>query len=235
MYARLNHVGVALSYTATLEVVSMISSSHNNPIKQWIDSGVPIKFFGDNIQEHKTARDIRLNHYKTLMHMYSLGVIRCRVHDPSLQSCTGQRGRSLILIENEAFLPSKDDISAVKMNLTGRIVCKYIKYLMPLSSVLLQHIPHKYSNEMARKSEACFLDVLLKNEACHSDMLYIMSVMQGYLGKDYPEEKQVLSGGDQLKCERQYCAQRHLMDADTARERLELVVPVIEDWHTLMW
>ena len=44
----------------------------------------------------------------------------------------------------------------------------------------------------------------------------------------------MLSGGDQLTCERQYCAQRHLMDSDTPRERLQNLEPVCEDWHTLM-
>ena len=58
--------------------------------------------------------------------------------------------------------------------------------------------------------------------------------MQGYLGEDFPVEKRVLSGGDQLTCERQACAQRHLMDGDTPVDRLQLVEPVSEDWHALM-
>ena len=34
VYARLNHVGVALSYTSTLKVVSGISSMHESPLKE---------------------------------------------------------------------------------------------------------------------------------------------------------------------------------------------------------
>ena len=74
----------------------------------------------------------------------------------------------------------------------------------------------------------------MKNEAKHSDMVDIMKIQQSYLGDDFPETKKVLSGGDQLTCERQYCAQRHLMDRDTPRDRLRLFEPVCEDWHALM-
>ena len=44
----------------------------------------------------------------------------------------------------------------------------------------------------------------------------------------------MLSGGDQLTCERHYCAQRHLMVGDTPRDCLRLFEPVCEDWHALM-
>ena len=85
---------------------------------------------------------------------------------------------------------------------------------------------------MAKKSEVIVLDVLYKNEACHRDMLDIMRHEQSYLGKDYIGR--VPSGGDLLTCERQRCAQQHVMDSYTPQERLELLEPVIEDWHTLM-
>lgn len=74
----------------------------------------------------------------------------------------------------------------------------------------------------------------MKNETKHSDMIDIMSQMQDYLGPDYPDDCRVLSGGDQLTCERQVGAQRHRMDGDTIRERLHLLEPVTEDWHCLV-
>ena len=44
----------------------------------------------------------------------------------------------------------------------------------------------------------------------------------------------VISGGDQLTCEWQFCAQRHLMDGDNPYDCLQNVEPVSEDWHSLM-
>ena len=85
---------------------------------------------------------------------------------------------------------------------------------------------------MAKKAEVSVLDVLYTNEARHQDMLDIMKHLQSYLGKDFTNT--VPSGGDLLTCERQRCAKLHKMDSDTREERLELLEPVIEDWHALM-
>ena len=74
----------------------------------------------------------------------------------------------------------------------------------------------------------------MKNEASRSDMIDIMKCMQDYLGKEYPSERRVPSGGDQLTCERQVGAQRHTMDGDTIQDRLGLLEPVTEDWHCLV-
>ena len=120
------------------------------------------------------------------------------------------------------------------MNLTvlaGRIICENTQCLKHLAHVMPSHIPHEYSNIMSTKSETFFLDVLQKNETISADML---DKMNDYLGEDFPCDMKVLSGGDQLTCERQCCSQKHVMHGDTPKERLELVEPVIEGWHTLM-
>ena len=59
---------------------------------------------------------------------------------------------------------------------------------------------------MKQKSEIYVLDVLMKNEACHADMLEIMTALQSYLGEYFPSSRKILSGGDQLTCEREVCA-----------------------------
>ena len=64
---------------------------------------------------------------------------------------------------------------------------------------------------MAEKSQVEVLDMLLKNEAKHSDVLDIMKVQLGYLESSYPGDKK-LCQGDQLTCERQMDAQHHVMD-----------------------
>ena len=78
------------------------------------------------------------------------------------------------------------------------------------------------------------LDVLPTNEAKHSDMLDIISTLQDYLGQDVSNYQDSWSGGDQLTCERQACAQHHMMDGNSRRDCLALLEPVCEDWHGLM-
>ena len=90
-------------------------------------------------------------------------------------------------------------MEAIKINLVtivSRILVHYIGYLSPLSKAVPEHIIHQYSNEMALRSDVVVLDVLMKNEAKHSNMIDIMNHMQNYLGSEYPSDRTVPSGGD---------------------------------------
>jgi hypothetical protein len=150
--------------------------------------------------------------------------------------CTGYLSK-LTETPNEFFLPKKTDVLAVKENLVilvARILTKYFRALGPFAKLVPKHILHRYSSKMSKKSEVVVLDVLMKNEAKHRDMLDIMNTLQGYLGKQYPEDRPVLCGGDQMTVEREVGAQRHMMCGNTRRERLELLEPVVEDWHCLV-
>lgn len=211
-----------------------MSKLHADPVLKMIASSTSFKFVGDNVDKHFNVRDIRSNHRGKMVNMYSLLLVSARtLGSTSMSGSTGD----LKSLQAKGFLPSKDDVHKIKLNLTvliGRILCTYIKCLQPFLDLLPQHIPHKYYTEMAKVSETHFLDVLQKNEAKASDMIDIMTTMQGYLGEEFPSTQRVLSGGDQLTTERQCCAQRHLMDGDTPRDRLQLLEPVCEDWHCLM-
>ena len=104
-----------------------------------------------------------------------------------------------------SFLPNKEESILVRRSLkvlVARILCKYIVCLTPLSKQVPAHISHEHSESMALKSEVFFVNVLMKNEAVHTDMVDIMVYMQDLLGKDVPSTCKVLSG-DQLTCERQ--------------------------------
>ena len=102
------------------------------------------------------------------------------------------------------------------------------------SCTVPQHISHQYTKEMSRRLKVAVLDILMKNEACHSDMVDIMKIMHSYLGSDYPSHRGVASGSDQLAFERQMGAQCHVMDGGTPWDRLQLLEPQTEDWHCLV-
>ena len=94
-----------------------------------------------------------------------------------------------------------------------------------------KHIYHEYSDETTQKSEVLVVDVLHKNEAKHDDMQEIMKTIQKYKGQ---YSGTVLSGGDQLTCERQRCTRLHVRDGNTPEDRFDQIEPVIEDWHALL-
>ena len=208
---------------------------HLAPLSQWIKQGMLFKFWGDNVDKKRGVRDVRVDNQGSLLHMYSILAGRSRVPHNTL-SHTGHVS-PLSTIPAEDFLPVEDDFIAIQQNLVNivsKILTQYIKDLSVFEKAVPQHIQHQYSAEMAKKSEVIVLDVLTKNEACREDMIDIMHCMQNYLGSEYPNEKKVLSGGDQLTCERQVGAQRHTMDGDTVVDRLGLLEPVTEDWHCMV-
>ena len=170
-----------------------------------------------------------------MLHMFSILADRSRTPAPELPF-TGQLSR-LAETPPEFFLPTESDVAAVKKNLTakvGRILTEYFHTLARFSKVVPKHILHMYSAEMSMKSDVVVLGILMKNESKRKDMIDIMKTLQGYLGDQYPDDRPVLSGGDQLTVEREVGAQRHLMCGDTPRDRLELLKPNPEDWHFLV-
>ena len=184
--------GVCMSYTATLSLLDEISLLHTAPLQQWIADGVQIKFWGDNVDKKKSVRDVRSDHHGSLLHMYSILAGRSRVQANEL-SCTGCVA-SLSQLPADTFLPTSEDFAAVRRNLViliSNIITHYIDGLSVLSKSVPQHIQHKYSTEMGKKSDVIVLDVLMKNESSRSDMIDIMKCMHDYLGKEYPSESTI--------------------------------------------
>lgn len=221
-----------MSYPATLRLMDEVGELHTVPITRWIKENTIFKFWGDNVDKQRRVRDYRSDNQGEMIHMYSLLVGHSRTPAPEL-SHTGLQSE-LTKLSADSFLPQQTDILAVKNNLivlVSRILTQYFPALGFLASVVPKHICHEYSRQMAAKSEVVVLDVLMKNETVHKDMVEILKVMQSYLGDDYPQERRVVSGGDHLTCERQIGAQRHMMDGNTQWERLEILEPVVQDWH----
>lgn len=236
VYSRLNHLNMCISYTATLDLMEELSKTHTLPLQQWIKDGVIFKLWGDNVDKKQKVRDLRSDNSGKLVHMFSILAGCSRTPAPDLpHNCSSLS--VLDELSSSHFLPSEGDVSAVKCNLVfivSRILTKYITGLSSLAKFVPKHILHQYSREMSQKSQVCTLDVLMKNEAKHADMIDIMRTLQGYLGEDYNEDRRVVSGGDLMTCERQVGAQRLTRCANSRSERLELLEPVAEDWHCLV-
>ena len=229
-------MGVCVSYTATLKLVGEVSQIHEVPLQQWIQDDVIFKFRGNNVDKKRGVRDVCSDNQATMLHMYSLLVGCSRIPGIGL-SHTGQVAMLSSLLSECFFLPTQSDVNAAKENLVilvSRILTQYMHGLSPLSKAIPQHITHKYTAQMSKKSEVVVLDMLMKNEAKSSDTIDIMKKMQEYLGEGYPKDWRVASGGDQLTCGRQAGAQHHMMCGNTPEEGLELLEPQCEDWHCMV-
>lgn len=226
---------MCVSYPATLRLMDKVSTMHSAPLKQWIgDKEVVFKFWGDNVDKKRKVRDFRIDNQGEMLHMFSILVGRSRMPAPQFPH-VGQLSK-VTEVPSEFFLPSKDDVSKIKANLVilvSRVLTQYVADLVPLAKVVPKHILHNYSKETSQKSDVYILDVLMKNEVVQKDMIDIMMTLQNYLGSEHDSTHKIASGGDHVTCERQIGSQRHLMCGNTLWERLELLEPVVEDWHCL--
>ena len=230
VFTRLNHLNITLSYKAVPQIVSEIGECHLIPLQRRLEAGEYVQFIADNVDKRKSVRDVRSDSQAKLHHMYSMIAVKARIPPPTVDRFTPI---DLEKIPISTFLPSISDIQSLRRNLViliNRILCKYIKGLACISDVVSKHILHTHTDNMAKKSDTIVLDVLHKNEAKHDDTLDIMRIQQSYLK---PHLDVTGLSGDQLTCERQRCVKRHIMDGDTAKERLDYLEPKIEDWHAL--
>lgn len=68
---------------------------------------------------------------------------------------------NLVDVSNLRFLPTFQDQQHQRHNyiiLTSRILVEYFDVLAPLADACAQHIPHKYTEELSKKSKkVCFI------------------------------------------------------------------------------
>ena len=80
--------------------------------------------------------------------------------------------------------------------------------------------------------------MILKNENINGEMIEIMENVHQYVPTKSVDSREIaenyLLGGDHLTCARARSAKRHRQDLATAVERMEGLLPVVEDWHTKM-
>ena len=79
------------------------------------------------------------------------------------------------------------------------------------------------------------LGIILKNENVKPEMIEIMEGLNQYVpvSGDHQIHK-LMFGGDQLTVSRaRGCAELRI-NSDTPKGRLETLIPVAEDWHTLL-
>ena len=133
------------------------------------------KFWGDNVDKQRKVRHLRCDNKGGMVHMFSLLAGRSRTPAPLLLHSGGQMS-ALDSLTEDSFLPTPSDVTEIKGNLVyiiSRVLTTYIDGLVPLSKFVPKHILHCYSKEMSKKSEVYALDVLMKNEAKHADMIDI--------------------------------------------------------------
>ena len=112
------------------------------------------KIVGDNIDKNVRRRHQRADRTTVSLHYFNAFAVGDRVDFSSFSEKKPDISFNESLVES--LLPSKADLHELLANfkvLVSRILVEHLPLLSKLSSVVTKHITHKYSTEMALKSE----------------------------------------------------------------------------------
>lgn len=118
--------------------------------------------------------------------------------------------------------------------LGSRILTTYLDSFKTLSCVVVHHIPHQFSEEMAQPSTHYPLGLLFKDETKTADLVDVLQHLQKeYVPRCLDGLERVLISGDRLTEGSCRNIQLAFADGETEEDRLEGLVFKFEDWHAI--
>ncbi len=160
MYTRLNKLGVSVSHSTTLATVRKLGIDHDSQVVQWknvSDHSQNVQpsyiIVGDNLDKNVKPRDMRIDHQVKSMHWFHSYAVSDRVEIGDL--CGDGHIGDVTTLPISAVLPTVTDCVQMRKHyicLTARLIVQNLPYFAPLQKCVPAHIPHRYSEEMAKKS-----------------------------------------------------------------------------------
>lgn len=108
---------------------------------------------GDNLDKNVHPRFMTVDHQTQSLHYFHVFAALDRIDFHHLSNCNPICKVSDLPLTT--FLPNAEDCSVLRKHyaiLLGRELVKSVPYFQCFHELIPSHIPHKYSNEMSRKS-----------------------------------------------------------------------------------
>ena len=112
------------------------------------------QIIGDNIDLHIKPNHMTSTNQNKDIHWFNLNAVLHRVTENDLSD--SKPSKSITDMESVDFLPSQDDNLAFLTDLiplAARVISDKIPAFEKLKSCVIRHIPHKYSDVMAKESD----------------------------------------------------------------------------------
>jgi L1 cell adhesion molecule like protein len=247
-----SYSNITSTCTSESDTSSSGDDAYTNNNIQCISNITSYKLVGDNLDKYIRPRHEAVDRHSSSVHYFHSFAVRDRCDTSTLEDDPSLPDISLDSFSSDKVLPSAADYNALLENYTiivARIIQKHIKFFKENIPTIKRHISHVHSVEMSQKSDVVPLGVLFKNETSHEDMIDIMSHLQQYVPTDTTEDEvlnpftnepfkvhidkfyHILFGGDQLTVERAIGSKKERFNEARGIERLDGLLPVVEDWH----
>ena len=158
MYNRLHKLGICSTNKTVMRAIKKLGINHDADVVSWKEECVPEPDYiivGDNVDKNVTPRDMRVGHQVKSMHYFHAYAVQDRA-SLGAGSLSGDGHVSDIkALAASAVLPTVDDCVRIRNNyviLAARVIVTNLSQFAFLQSCVMQHIPHKFSSETAKKS-----------------------------------------------------------------------------------
>lgn len=191
----------------------------------------------DNFDLRIEAADMTSDSQTKDIHWCNHNVILDRVS--ALESPNDKPTAAILDVPNATFVPNVSDNCKLIKDFTVLVSRVFVEHFPQFKDafrdIVPQHIQHKYSSEMKKKSQKESMGIIFKNENKGEDMIDISRYLQDLVpsvGEEMKEKfRRMPVVGDQLTIERGIEAKFSVSNAYTPRRRLEGIYYQVADWH----
>ena len=172
---RLNKLGVCLSHGRRDVLLKLLGGHFSDKVVQRIRAGSVFRGTGDNWDLKVLKGHMRKDIQNEDLHLFASNLIENRVNFSHLPN-VNPKGNILTFPRHNFSLTVnewKKYAEAGKI-LVGRVILEFFLKFKWIKSVLPTHIPHQYSEEMAKKSNIVSLPILNANETKYEDCVQIL-------------------------------------------------------------
>ena len=174
--------------------MKLIGGHFAETVIEEVKKGRKLQGTGDNWDIRVLVHDMRNDHQNKDLHYFASNLIVDRVPSEGLSQVSPHRSIQTLL--NCHFLLSDTETQKLREDfkvLVGRVLVANISALSFLKAAIPQHIPHRFSKEMAQKSTIVSLPIQLKDEKKYDDVVDILCFYENTLEEIYSKAGQYVS------------------------------------------
>jgi hypothetical protein len=168
-------MGFCLSHTSKIKLLDILGNHFADSAIDQVRLGNKLHGTGDNWDMKIRPHDMLSTHQNTDLHYFASNLIVERVPCDHLSTTSPQK--DILSLPNSTFLISLAEATKLREDfkvLVARVLVTNIPQLTFLKSIVPEHIPHKYQQEMAKKSTIIPLPMQMKDEKKYEDVVDIL-------------------------------------------------------------
>ena len=149
-------MGISTSHTTTLGVVKKLGYNFDSDVISWKEAASPEPSYiivGDNIDKNVSPRYMRIDNQVKSLHYWHSYAVHDRIDVGGLSG--DGHVKDINSLDVSDVFPTVADCVSIHNNyvvLAARVIVENLPHFTFLHKCVIQHIPHKFSDETSKKS-----------------------------------------------------------------------------------